>query len=139
MKVKRYCAVGMLVLGALASGCASAHRTAIVADQSFAAAVFALDDAEFNACGAKQLTAAQCAQLDGPIKRALGDVKLVSLAIKATPTGVPASLPALLADLQAVQDALRAAGPLLPALPNQASEASRLALALLAQLTKGGQ
>lgn len=128
----------LLLIGSLGlSACASAHKVAIVADQSFATAVFALDDAEFQACQAHVLTTAQCGQLNGPIKQALTDVKAVSLAIKATPTGVPASLPALLKDLQAVQDAIRAATPILPSLAGQASDANQKAIALLTQLLGG--
>ena len=121
----------------LTVGCASARTVAIQADQSFAAAVFALDDAEFQACQTRLLTEAQCARLNGPIKQMLTDVRLVTLAIKASPTGVPASLPALLQDLQALQDAMQAAGPAMPALVAKAGEANTKAIALLTQLLGG--
>ena len=91
--------VALVLGGTLVAGCASAHQTAIVIDQSFATAVFNLDDAEYQACQTGTLTVAQCAALNGPITKALEDVKAVSLAIKATPTGVPHSLPVLLIDL----------------------------------------
>lgn len=123
----------------LASGCASARQTAIVLDESFAAAVFALDDAEFTACQARVLTEAQCSQLNGPIKKALEDVKAVTLAIKAAPNGgVPRSLPALLRDLQDVQSAIAAAQPVLPTLASQASAANLKAIELLTKLVGGG-
>lgn len=118
----------------VAGGCASARQIAIVADQSFATAVFALDDAAFQACQSKALADTQCAALNGPIKKALEDVKAVSLAIKASPTGIPATLPTLLKDLQAVQDAIREAGPILPSLGAHASDANQKAIALLTQL-----
>lgn len=140
MKVSRRLAPILVLL--LAVACASAHRTAILVDQSFAAAVFALDDAEwavYTACRPEPACEARHVKLNPPIKQALLDVKAVTLAIKATPDGVPTSLPALLTDLLAAEAAIDA----LPAssahitLSEKARAALNQAIELLRALTGG--
>lgn len=86
-------------------GCAHARHVAVVADASFATAIFALDDAELQACQQHVLTQAQCDAANPKIKQALIDVRAVSLALQATPknVAVPKSLPDLLTDLTQVQ------------------------------------
>lgn len=128
----------LVLLCVLASACASARQVAIVADQSFATAVFALDDAEYAACQAKVLTEAQCTALNGPIKQALVDVKAVTLAIKGSPQGgVPHSLPELLKDLGDVQAVISAMQPVFPDIAVKASAANLKAIDLLTQLMGG--
>lgn len=125
-----------LTLIGLAPGCAASVRQyVIVADQAFAATVFALDDAEYAACQRQVLTAAQCQALNGPIRKALEDVKAVTLAIKATPKGtIPTSLPRLLQDLDDVQNVIRAFQVVAPELATQAAAANTAAIRLLTQL-----
>ncbi len=76
-------------------------------------------------------------KLNPTIVQALSDVKAVTLAIKATPKGVPASLPDLLKDLQRLRQALSELDVLLPGLANTTSTAETKALALLSQLVGG--
>lgn len=128
----------LVVLCVLSVACASVRQVAIVADQSFAAAVFALDDAEHAACDAHVLSEAQCTAMNAPIKQALVDVQAITLAIKASPTsGVPSSLPALLKDLNDVQAVIAAMQPVLPDISIKASDANVKAIALLTQLMGG--
>lgn len=128
----------LVLLCVLASACTSVRQVAIVADQSFATAVFALDDAEYQACQSKVLSEAQCTALDGPIKQALVDVKAVSQAIKASPKdGVPVSLPALLRDLGDVQAVIAAMAPVLPDISAKAYAANSKAIELLNKLIGG--
>ena len=121
---------------ALSLGCSTAVRQyVIVADQAFAATVFALDDAEFTACQRQILTPAQCTALNGPIKKALEDVKAVTLAIKAAPKGtIPTSLPRLLQNLDDVQNVIRAFQIVAPELSTKAAAANTAAIRLLTQL-----
>lgn len=120
----------------LVLGCASWRQAAIVADQAFSTTVFALDDAEYAACQAKVLTPAQCDSLNTPIKKALEDVKALTLAIKAAPASasVPKSLPDLLTDLGDVQAILMAFQNVAPDLVSKASAANLAAVHLLAQI-----
>lgn len=130
--------IALVLLCVLTVACATVRQVAIVADQTFAAAVFALDDAEYAACQSHVLSEAQCAALNAPIKQALVDVKAVTLAIKASPTsGVPTSLPALLKDLGDVQAVIAALGPVLPDISVKASAANLKAIDLLTQLMGG--
>ncbi len=131
-----------LTLGALLAGCARARHVAVVADASVAAAVFAVDDAEYAACQAHVLTVPQCETLNVPILKALRDVRAVTVAIQNTPTTGPAptSLVALLTDLGIVQRILADLGqsPDLAPLVAKALEAQTKAGALIASFT-GGQ
>lgn len=101
------------------AGCAHARHLAVVADASFAQAVFALDDAELQACSQQVLTQAQCDAAGPKIRQALVDVKAVTQAIQATPknVAVPKALPDLLADLTQVQAVLGPAGQIPQAVP----------------------
>ena len=103
-----------LMLSLVVGGCAHARHIAVVADASFAQSVFALDDAELQACQQSILTPAQCAMANPKIKQALLDVVAVTKAIQATPNSVamPAKLPDLLKDLTDAQAILAAASGL---------------------------
>lgn len=131
----------LLVLGVCCSlvACATARQISITADAAFSVAVFALDDAEFQACQTHVLTQAQCDKLNGPIKQALVDVKAVTLALKAAPSNgtIPHSLPDLLRDLADVQGVINALQPMLPMIAVKATDANQLAIALLTQLAGG--
>lgn len=124
------------ILG-LSFGCASARQAAIVADQTFATAVFAVDDAEFAAWQNGVVTADQHAKLNPKIKQALEDVKAVSQAIKSSPSNLPKSLPALLADLNAIQMAINDLRVLAPDLVGRIGTANAKAIDLLNKLTGG--
>jgi hypothetical protein len=134
------------VAGAVLAACTSlpvVRRAAIAADQSFATAVFALDDAEwavYQACVPDAACEARHQQLNPPIKRALTDVKAVTAALKAAKNGtLPTSLPDLLKDLADVQAVINALQPVVPkSLADKVSTANQKALALLAQFA-GGQ
>lgn len=95
----------LLVLVLVASGCAHARHVAVIADVSFAQAVFAVDDAETSACASKALAADICAAANPKIIAALQDVRAVTLALQKTPknVAVPKNLPDLLSDLTGVQ------------------------------------
>lgn len=127
----------LLVVAAV--GCATVRQVAIVADQSFATAVFALDDAEYQAWQTHVISDAQHQKLNAPIRQALTDVKAVSTALKAAPaTGtVPQSLPDLLKDLNDVQAVIAALQPLVPTIAARATDANSKAIALLTQLVGG--
>jgi hypothetical protein len=92
-------------------GCSGGLRhIATLADVGYSQAVFALDDAEFNACQTGVLTPAQCVALNSKVKQALEDVKVITAYIQAMPksTMMPASLPYLLRDLSDLRAALAA-------------------------------
>ncbi len=142
--MRRTFASSLLVLALLASGCsAKARHVAVVADQTIAEVVFALDDAEFLACHQQHvLSAEQCGRLDPLIKKALLDVKALTTALQATPKDgpIPTTLPALLKDLNdlgAVIDAL-GAGPEFTDLAAKARLANARIIGLLQQFS-GGQ
>jgi len=126
-------------LGVSLASCAKARQVAIAADQSYAAAVFALDDAEYQAWQAHVLSDAQHAKLNPPIKKALADVKAVTLAIKAAPASgqIPMSLPDLLKDLNDVQAVIVQLQPVIPSIADKAVAANTKAIALLTQLAGG--
>lgn len=86
-------------------GCAHARHLAVVADATFANAVFALDDAETKACQSHAMSAADCAKADPKIVKALLDVQAVTTALQNTPKNVaaPKNLPDLLTDLTEAQ------------------------------------
>lgn len=103
----------LVVVALLAAGCGgSARHVAVVADQSLAQAVFAVDDAEFEACRAKVLSEAKCAELNPIIKQALQDVKALTAALQALPKDapLPKSLPSLLAGLSQIQGVIDVLG-----------------------------
>ncbi len=127
-------------VGALVASCASARQYAIVADQTFSTAVFALDDAEYQACSSGVLSKAQCDTLNPIIKKALADVQAVTLAIKAMPAAgkVPTSLPDLLQDLNDVTKIVVAFQTVAPDLAMKVGTANDAALKLLKQIAGGG-
>lgn len=88
-------------------GCgAKAHHVAVVADATFAQAVFAVDDAEFTACQTHvaPFTVEFCATANPKIKQALLDVKAVTAALQLAPTGgLPKDFPSLIKNLTDVQ------------------------------------
>jgi hypothetical protein len=136
--------LAIALAGAAAASCGGKVRhVAVVADASIAQVVFALDDAEYEACHQNHvLSADQCAKLDPVIKKALLDMKALTLALQATPKDgpLPATLPALLKDLNdigAVIDSL-GAGPTFSALASKARQANASVLGLLTQFA-GGQ
>jgi hypothetical protein len=107
--------VSVFVTLCAAQACAKAHHIAVVADATFAQAVFALDDAEYQAWQQRTpaWTDAQHAQANPKIKHALEDVKAVTLALKAAPKGapLPVALPDLITDLRAVEAILQPLAP----------------------------
>lgn len=90
--------------------CASTRHVLVQVDATFAQAVFAVDDAEFQACAARvaPFTAEVCAAANPKIKQALVDVKAVTAALQATPKSgvVPKDLPSLIQNLNDVQGIL---------------------------------
>jgi hypothetical protein len=125
-------------------GCAGkARHTAVIVDQTVAQVVFALDDAEYQACHQTQtLPVDTCAKLDPVIKQALLDVKALTAALQLAPKDgpLPKSLPALLKslnDVGAVIDAL-GGGPQFAGLAAKARAADAAVVNLLTQFA-GGQ
>jgi hypothetical protein len=136
--------LALAIAGALVAGCGGKVRhVAVVADASIAQVVFALDDAEYAACHQNHvLSADQCAKLDPVIKKALLDVKALTVALQTAPKDgpLPATLPALLKDLNdigAVIDSL-GTGPTFTSLASKARQANASVLGLLTQFA-GGQ
>lgn len=121
------------------AGCLSVRHAIIKADMAYAAAVFALDDAEFAACHGTPilLTAAACADLDPKVAQALQDVQHLTLAIQQAPTTIPTELSSLLADLNMVQGILSQLQqiPVTQDLAKKTTDANTKAIALLAKLT----
>lgn len=112
--------------------CAHARHVAVVADATFARAVFAVDDAETKACQSGALSPATCALANPRIVAALQDVKALTLALQATPknVAVPKNLPDLLADLTATQNII---GPIAGA-PNAPAAAQSVGASLTAAI-----
>lgn len=137
--MKRWIVLFALTLSACAG---SARHIAVVADQTIAQSVFAIDDAEFEACKAKVLSEAKCAQLNPIIKQALLDVKALTAAIQQTPKDapLPKSLPALLTSLNQINDVVAALGdgPQFAGLSAKVRAANQKVIALLTQFA-GGQ
>lgn len=131
----------LLALVLMMSACATSRGAFIVADQTFAQSVFALDDAEYQAFQIHAISDAQHQKLNVPIKQALVDVKAVTLAIKQTPANgkVPVSLPDLLKDLNDVQNIIATLQPVAPAIAQKAAAANNAAIVLLTQLVGGGK
>lgn len=108
MRVNSWRLRSLVLLGILigmAAACTGVRHVAVVADESFAATVFAVDDAAFKACADKTLTQAQCDAINPKVKAALSDVKGVTQALIDTPKDaqVPKTLPDLLSNLTKVQ------------------------------------
>lgn len=124
------------MLGSSSSvACVKARHMAVVADATFAQAVFAVDDAEFKACETHVLTVDECAAANPKIKQALVDVKAATAAIQAAPKNgtMPTSLPSLavsLTDLQSILGPL-APNPIRADLLNKIQFALRLSVALI--------
>lgn len=97
--------LSLAIVGLSVVGCAKARHLAVVGDSVASTAVFAVDDAEYQACQTHVLTEAQCAALDPKIKAALRDVQTVTATLKALPKDAPApkSLAELLQVLRDVQ------------------------------------
>lgn len=139
----RLTAIGLALVALVSlAACAGTRHVAVVADATFANAVFALDDAEFTACQMKRLTEAQCAALNPVIKRALEHVKAVTAALQATPKdgALPKDLPDLLQDLSDVRAALQPLAAVDGALGDLAAKAgiaNNRAIALLKTLAGG--
>lgn len=134
----RYLNVALLLAVVGVAACATTQQLIIKADMAYATAVFALDDAEFAECHPTPppAIADTCTILDVHLVKALQDVKAVTTAIKAAPTTVPTSLPALLTDLSSIQIELNAAAqiPAIANLANRTAEANAKAIALLTQI-----
>lgn len=136
----RYINAIMLGVVTLMAACATVQQLAIKADMAYATSVFALDDAEYAACHPDAaLPAAVCADLDAKTAQALQDVQAVTRAIQTWPTTVPKDLPALLSDLNAVQQTLAQLQrvPLVADLSAKVSTANANAIDLLTHLTGG--
>lgn len=125
-----------LVLAGSSFGCTTARHVAVVADATFAHAVFDVDDVEFQGCQTGALEPAFCAAANPKIKQALVDVKAVTAALQATPNALPKNIPSLIGNLTDVQ-------AMLASLPQSASksdlvlkiqEAMRFAVAVLTAL-----
>lgn len=126
----------------MGSGCAGPRHIAVVADQTFAAAVFALDDAAFQACETQVLSAPRCAEIKPVMIHAIQHVSAVTAAIAATKKDgrVPATLPDLLqdlADVRAILQPLAAVDSRLGELATKAGVATNRALALLKAFAGG--
>lgn len=138
--MRKICIVVVALL--LTSGCAKVRHAAVQADAAFASSVFALSDAQFQACQAKVLDKARCDALDPVIKESLLNVKAITAALQASPDGgaVPKNLPDLLKNLDAVRTVLaplgEAPGPI-GDLVTKAQRAFEQAVALLTQFTGG--
>ena len=134
----RYLNVALLLAVVGLAACATTQQLVIKADIAYSTAVFALDDAEFSACHptSPPAIADTCTILDVHLVKALQDVKAVTTAIKAAPTTVPTSLPALLTDLSSIQIELNAAAqiPAIATLANRTAEDNAKAIALLPQI-----
>jgi hypothetical protein len=128
-----------VLLALTLAACGAARHVAVVADATFAQAVFAVDDAATSACQTKVLTAAQCAAADPKIKKALLDVVAVSEAIKASPKdfAVPKNLPDLLTDLTAIQGIVAPAAQVAPDLTAKVNYALSQAILVVAKFTGG--
>jgi hypothetical protein len=135
---QRFANTLLLVLTIAWASCATTQQLVIKADMAYSTAVFALDDAEWTVCHPvpPAAIADTCTILDVHLVKALQDVKAVTLAIKAAPTTVPTSLPALLTDLSSIQIELNAAAqiPAVTNLANRVAEANAKAIALLTQI-----
>lgn len=136
--------VGIVLAIALAgavSSCAKAHHVAVVTDEAVARVVFALDDAEYEACHKTPLvlTPAQCARLDPLVKRALLDVKALTAALQTTQglEGIPTSLSALVKDVIALRVAIDdlGGGPTFAPIAGHLHQVETELLALLGRFT----
>lgn len=129
----------LLALVISVAGCATTQQLLIKADQTYATAVFALDDAEYSAChsGVPTLGPGECATLDPVVTQALKDVQNVTLALQKFPTTIPTDLSALLVDLNNVQSALLRLQqiPIVTTLASKTADANAKAIDLLAKLT----
>lgn len=130
----------VVLAAALGTGCAGARHVAVVADASFAQVVFAIDDAEFQACQSHLvITQAQCDSAGPKIKQALIDVQAATKAIQDTPKSAqpPTSLVGLLADLTAIQAIVGdlAPGPVKQSLSTSITTALQQAIAFLNTFT----
>lgn len=87
--------------------CGSTRHVAVVADATFAQAVFAVDDAEYKACQTHTppFTVAVCEAANPKIKQALLDVKAVTQALIISPKSgsLPKDFPSLMQNLTDVQ------------------------------------
>jgi hypothetical protein len=96
----------LALLLAASSACAKARHVAVVADQSVAAAVFAVDDGRREACQAQVLPAPTCMSLAITVLHAEQAVRAATAALQAAKPDefvVPADLVTVLSDLQSVQ------------------------------------
>lgn len=140
----RLTALGLALVAVvtLTAACAGARHIAVVADATFAASVFALDDAAFTACQTNRLSPERCQQIKPLMVGAVEHVKAVTAAIQATPkdTQVPKNLPDLLqdlADMRAILLPLAATDGTLGDLAAKAGIANNRALAFLKTVTGG--
>lgn len=132
-----------LALGLTTAACAKPRHIAVAADVTLSSVVFALDDAQWQACHETHVISAEaCIPLDAAVKKALLDVKALTAAIQATPKDgqVPVSLPALLADLAAVRKIVDAlgTGPAFVGLSTKVNAANDTVVGLLTKFA-GGQ
>lgn len=99
--------VAMTCIAILMQDCATVRHVAVIADASFAQAIFAVSNAEYEGCSmhTPPFTVDVCAQADPPIKAALLDLDAVTTALQAMPKNgsLPKNLPALVKDLTTLQ------------------------------------
>lgn len=139
-------ALGLMALAITISvgqaACARARHVAVVSAATYAQAVFALDDAEYNAWQAKtpQWTDADHANANPKLKRALEDVRAIGIALQNTPKGgmLPKSVPDLIQNLRDVEAIMKplAPRPLPVGLATKATHALDVAIALLTTFTE---
>jgi len=95
------------LLAGASMACGGARHIAVVADATFAQAVFAVDDAEYKACQTHvpPFTVEVCTAADPKIKQALLDVKAVTQALIVSPKSgtLPKDFPSLIKNLTEVQ------------------------------------
>lgn len=96
------------MMAALAtSGCGTVRHVAVVADASFAQAIFVVSNAEYEGCSmhTPPFTVDVCAKADPKIKLAVMDLDAVTAALQGTPKNgaLPKNLPDLLKDLTSIQ------------------------------------
>ena len=134
----RYLNVAVLLGVVGVAACATTQQLVIKADMAYATAVFALDDAEYQACHPPtvSLPVDTCTQLDAKIGQALKDVQRVTLAVQKTPGVMPGDLPSLLTDLNNIQGILVALPhmPIVTTLATKTADANAKAIALLAKI-----
>lgn len=124
---------------ALTVACATTQKLLITVDKSVAVAVYAVDDAEWNAYNSHEIDVTEHAILNAKIVKALDDVGRVTDALEVAPTTVPKNLPELLTDLVELQNATNSLNPVVPTLSSKIGNALSSAIQLLNKLVGGAQ